>query len=70
MLERLAQRRQLVSQIGIFGEQRALLPLSRLGAAHVSDKMHHGVAMGDIDVELVERVAAKILEILLLSGVA
>ena len=65
MLERLAQRRQLVSQIGIFGEQRALLPLSRLGAAHVSDKMHHGVAMGDIDIELVERVAAEILEILL-----
>ena len=27
--------------------------------------MHHGVAMGDIDIELVERVAAKVLEVLL-----
>ena len=65
MLERLAQRRQLVSQVGIFGEQRALLPLSRLGTGHVADKMHDGVAMGDVDIELVERVAAEVLEILL-----
>ena len=57
MLERLAQRRQLVSQMGIFGEQRALLPLSRLGAAHVSDKMRHDIEMGDVDIELVECVA-------------
>jgi hypothetical protein len=27
--------------------------------------MHHGVAMGDVDIELVERVAAEVLEILL-----
>ena len=28
-------------------------------------EMHHGVAMRDIDVELVERVAAEVLEVLL-----
>ena len=27
--------------------------------------MHHGVAMGDIDIELVERLAAEVFEVLL-----
>jgi hypothetical protein len=43
----------------------ALLLFSRLGAGHVADEMHHGVAMGDVDIELVERVAAEVSEILL-----
>ena len=34
-------------------------------AAHVAHEMHDRVAMGDVDVELVERVAAEVLEVLL-----
>ena len=49
----------------MFGEQRSLLRFVRRGAAHVADEMHDGVAMGDVDVELVERVAAEVLEVLL-----
>src|ERR1700688_2144797 len=64
ILERLARWLQLVGQIRIFGEQRALLPLSRLEAAHVSDEVHHGIAMGNVDIKLVERIAAEVPEIL------
>jgi hypothetical protein len=36
----------------------------RSGAGHVADEVNHGVATGDVRIELVERVAAEILEIL------
>jgi hypothetical protein len=35
------------------------------GAAHVANQMHDRVAMGDIDVELVEHIAAEVVEVLL-----
>ena len=49
----------------MFGHQRALLAPVCGSAAHVAHEMHDRVAMADVDVELVERVAAEILEILL-----
>jgi len=49
----------------MFGEQRLLLPLVRRRAAHVAHQMHNSVAVGDVDVELVERIAAEVLEVLL-----
>ena len=64
-LQRLAERRQLVGKIGIFRAQGAQRGLARGGAGHVAGEMHHGVAIGDIDVELVERAAALVLKILL-----
>ena len=64
-VQRLAQRRQFFRDIRIFGEQRGLLARVRGSASHVADKMHDSVAMGDIDIELIERVAAEVLEILL-----
>jgi hypothetical protein len=39
--------------------------LARIGAGHVAGKVHHGIAMPDIDIELVERVAAEVFEVLL-----
>jgi hypothetical protein len=65
VLERFGERRQFGLKVGIFGEQRLLLPLIRRGATHFADEMHDRVAMGDVDVELVERIAAEILEVLL-----
>ncbi len=44
---------------------RAQRLLTRSGSSHVAGEMHHGVAIRDIDIELVERVAAKVLEVLL-----
>jgi hypothetical protein len=61
----LAEWRQRSGQIGIFGEQRVQLSRARIGTGHAAHEMNHGVAIGDIDVELVERVAAEVLEILL-----
>src|SRR6516164_9522249 len=46
-------------------KQRLLLPLARSRPGHLSHEVHHRVAMGDVDVELVERVAAETLEVLL-----
>ena len=63
--QRLVERRQFVGQIGIFRAQRAQCVLARIGAGHVADEMHHAVAMGDIDIKLVERVAAEVFEVLL-----
>jgi hypothetical protein len=63
--ERAAERWQALREIGIFGDERFLLACVRCGAAHLADEMHHRVATRDIDVELVERVAAEVLEILL-----
>jgi hypothetical protein len=39
--------------------------LARVGAGHVAGEMHHGVTLLDIGVELVERVAAEVYEVLL-----
>ena len=64
-LECFAERRQFLWKIGMLGEQRLLLPFVRRRAAHLADEMHNRVAMGDIDVELVECVAAEVLEVLL-----
>jgi hypothetical protein len=64
-LQRLAERRQLVRQIREFRPQFAQRSLRRIRAGDVADEMHHGVAIRDIDIELVERVAAKVLEVLL-----
>ena len=63
--ERAAERRQALREIGIFGDQRFLLACVRCGAAHLADEMHHRIAVRDIGVELVERVAAEVLEALL-----
>ena len=49
----------------MFREQRLLLRFVRQSAAHVAHEMHDGVAMGDVGIELVERIAAEVLEILL-----
>ena len=49
----------------MLGEQRLLLRAVRRCAAHVADQMHDSVAMGDVDVELVQRNAAEVLEVLL-----
>jgi hypothetical protein len=63
--QRLAERRQLVRQIGIFRAQRTQRVLARTGAGHVAGEVHHGVAMRDIDIELVERVATEVLQVFL-----
>ena len=63
--ERAAEWRQALREIGIFGDQRFLLACVRSGAAHLADEMDHRIAVGDIRVELVERVAAEVLEALL-----
>jgi len=34
---------------------------SVIRAGHVAGEMHHAIAIGDIDIELVERVAAEVL---------
>jgi hypothetical protein len=39
--------------------------LARIGAGHVAGEMRHGVTVGDIDIELIECVAAEVLEVLL-----
>jgi hypothetical protein len=63
--QRLAERWQFVRQIRIFRAQRTQRMLARIGTRHVAGEMHHGVAVRDIDIELVERVAAEVLEVLL-----
>jgi hypothetical protein len=64
-LERFAERRQFTLKVGMFGHERALLAHICGSAAHVADQMHDRVAMGDMDVKLVEGVAAEVLELLL-----
>jgi hypothetical protein len=49
----------------MFGEQPLLLPFVRHGAAHLADQMHDRVAMRDTGVELVQRIAAEVLEVFL-----
>jgi hypothetical protein len=39
------------------------VPFVRRRAAHVANEVHDGVAMSDVDIELVEGVAAKIFEV-------
>jgi hypothetical protein len=65
VFERFAERRQFAPKIGMFGEQRLLLPFIRRSAAHVANEVQDGVAMSDVDIELVEGVAAKIFEVFL-----
>lgn len=57
--------RQPRRKIRVFAKQPPLLPLARSGPSHLSHEVHHRVAMSDVDVEFVERVAAKPLEVLL-----
>jgi hypothetical protein len=49
----------------MFGDQGALLPLVCSRPAHVANQVNQAVAFGDVGVELVERIAAEILEVLL-----
>ena len=49
----------------MLGDQRSLLPFVRRSSAHVAHEMHDRVAVGDVGVELVEHIAAKVLEVLL-----
>ena len=65
LLERFTKRRQLLSKVRIFVQQRMLLPVAWRGAGHFSHEMHHCVAMTDIDIEFVERVAPEVFKILL-----
>jgi hypothetical protein len=50
-----------VPDIGMLGEQRAYISLAGRRAGHVADEMRHGVAMRDIDIKFVERVAPEVL---------
>ncbi|MGA2493178.1 MAG: hypothetical protein ABSF67_09535 [Roseiarcus sp.] len=63
--QRLAERRQVNDEIGTFRQQRLDVALERRRAGHVADEMHDAVAMRDIDVEFVERVAAEVDKVLL-----
>jgi hypothetical protein len=65
VLQRGSQWRQFGWNIGIFGEQRAQPSLARISAGHIADEMHHGVAIGDIDSELIYRFITEVLEILI-----
>ena len=65
IFQRLAEGRQFVGKVGMFGEQRASFAIRRISTRHAADEMNHCVAMGDIDIELVECVAAEVLEVLL-----
>ena len=49
----------------MFGDQGALLARVRSRPAHVANQVNHAVAFGDVGVELAERIAAQILEVLL-----
>ena len=60
-----AQRREPVRKVRVFDQQRLDLRRAGRGPRHIADQMHDGVAMADIDVQLVQRVAAKALEVLL-----
>ena len=63
--QRLAERRQFTVKVGMFGDQGALLPLVCSRPAHVANQVNHAVAFGDVGVELVERIAAEVLEVFL-----
>ena len=63
--QRLAERRQIGDEIGIFRQQRVDVALERRRAGHVADEMHDAVAMRDIDVEFIENAAPEVLEVLL-----
>jgi hypothetical protein len=65
LCELAGERRQALREIGIFGDERFLLACVGCGAAHLADEMDHRIAMRDIDIKLVERVAAEVLEALL-----
>ena len=56
---------QFVGKVGVFGEQRALFAIHRISTRHAADEMNHRVVMGNIDIELIERIAAEVLKILL-----
>ena len=58
-------RRQSLRKIGVAADERPLLRGGRSGAGHVADQVNHGVAIVDVRIELIERVAAEILEIIL-----
>jgi hypothetical protein len=49
----------------MFVEERLLLTQIGSRPRHVAHEVHDYVAMGDVDVELVERVIAEVLEMLL-----
>ena len=59
------ERGQTRRKIRVFAEQTLLFSLARGRPGHLPNEMHHRVTVRDIDIELVQRVAAKRLEILL-----
>jgi hypothetical protein len=59
------ERGQTRPKVRVFAEQRLLFPLTRGRPSHLPHEMHDRVAMRDIDIELVECVAAKRFEIFL-----
>jgi hypothetical protein len=61
----IVERGQICREIGVFVEQRLLLALARGSPGHLPDEIHYRVAVTDVGIELVERVAAERLEILL-----
>ena len=64
-LQSVVERGRTRRKIRVFAEQRLLFPLAWGGPSHLPHEMHDRVAMRDIDIELVECVAAKPLEIFL-----
>ena len=65
VFQRLAKRRQPLAEIGMPFAECTQSEIARIKACHIADEVNHGVAMRDIHVELIERIAAEILEILL-----
>src|SRR5580692_10184244 len=63
--ERFVERRQFAQKVGMFSEQRLLLPFVRRSAEHIAQEMHNGIAVSDVDIEFVERITAKVLEVFL-----
>jgi hypothetical protein len=63
--QRLPQRVELGRQVGIFRQNGGSGFGLRGGPGHVADEVHDRVASLDVEVELVERDAAVVLEILL-----
>jgi hypothetical protein len=65
IFQHLVERWQSIVKVRIFSEQRKQLLLARIGTGHAADEVNHGIAMVNLDVELIERFATKVLETLL-----
>ena len=65
MFQGLAERRKPLDEVGVLRDHRRHRGQVRVEAAHVSDQMDDRIAGADVEIELVERDAAVILEVLL-----